>query len=171
MPCRYRTRRSCITVTVKQILPRALASVFSPVKITAHKLTHRQRSAQTLWKHPMQNAGVTIVMHQSRCYTAPEEKPGPAARQNKPQEATYDLQILRCTNSRDHCGFRDMGSIEDMAGSGYIAVGQASNVTMSENIYNIVCAGYLWFPLSSPILHTYFLLSRAQQIGLNRFLP
>lgn len=80
-------------------------------------------------------------MHQSRCCIAPEEKPALAVQQNKPQKATYDLQILRCTRSRDECGFRDMGSIEDMAGSGYIAVGQASNVTKSENIYTIVCAG------------------------------
>jgi len=55
---KYRMR-SCITVTEKQVLPRTLASPFSPVKITAHKLTHRKHCVQTLWVHPKKDAGVT----------------------------------------------------------------------------------------------------------------
>lgn len=50
--------RCCTTATEKQVVPRTLTSPFSPAKITAHKLIHRELHAQALWTHTMQDAGV-----------------------------------------------------------------------------------------------------------------
>lgn len=55
------TEQAAALVTEQQVLPITLASLFSPFKITAHKLTHRKHCAQTLWTHPVQDEGVTLL--------------------------------------------------------------------------------------------------------------